>query len=74
MSGGETHPMISGHDNVGYYGCSPVVLARGGGELELEEGRGVGGTARYEADREVLLGWKEVDLGLCLECQEELLY
>ena len=57
VSGGDTQP----------------VLAWGGGELELDEGRGVGGTARQEADREVLLGWNDVDLGLCLECQE-LLY
>ena len=38
----------------------------GAGELEDEEGRGVMGTARYEADNEVLLGWNE-DLPLCLQ-------
>ena len=38
----------------------------GAGELEDEEGRGVMGTARYEADKEVLLGWNE-DLPLCLQ-------
>ena len=47
MSGGDTHPGDDhGHGNVEYNDCSPVVLARGGGELELEDGRGVGGTAR----------------------------
>ena len=44
-------------------------MQAGGGELEEEEGRGGGGTARYEADREALLGWKEVDLVSCLELQ-----
>ena len=38
----------------------------GAGELEDEEGRGVMGTARYEADNEVLLGWND-DLPLCLQ-------
>ena len=42
----------------------------GAGELEDEEGRGVMGTARYEADNEVLLGWNE-DLPLCLQKNQD---
>ena len=38
----------------------------GAGELEDDEGIGVTGTAKYEADNEVLLGWNE-DLPLCLQ-------
>ena len=37
-------------------GTGDMQLGTGGGELDEDDGSGVGGTAKYEADNDVLLG------------------